>query len=312
MMAFGKRRQAEHSRPALRVRAGGLGAALFALAALLLAPPFVSDAAAQDVPVWRGEVEVGTRSQTSGGTTTTLTGFGAAGSVGSLDDTTVRVSGQTHTIEQIAVEVITPSDGTVLSDEFAVVFRAALPDNVRGSLKLHVTGHAEPFAFSEATNDSSSHAYSWTGHGLTWSEDERISLHITRGRVEDDVALSELRLEDMSSGTAVALEPAFLGQRTGYSVVAGSIDAELRITFRTADPRASVRFFGISEATDLSGSPVRAIKDGVVDLGGGRGRIDTSIDAGYWRFRRDGVFAERQIRERLRVESAGQGRPART
>ena len=102
-MATRKTGQAGHTwrRPAVglrtlcaagRLRPGGLRAALFALAALLLATPFVSDAAAQGLGVnndeyWTGKVTAGTGSATTQGITITQTGYDRGG-VGSLNNKT--------------------------------------------------------------------------------------------------------------------------------------------------------------------------------------------------------------------------------
>ena len=174
------------ARPPARRRGGGLGAVLFALAALLLSPAFVPAAAAQspvEVEVWSGEVRMGTETFSAAGITSVFTGFNE-GDYGSLDDKTFTFDGETdtqsYTIDVAAIVVVTNSGGDVTHDNFSISLTSPLSDEARSILKLHVEGRTDPFAFSDADYDSDLHTYIWPDHGLSWSSGDRIALRLTR------------------------------------------------------------------------------------------------------------------------------------
>ena len=102
------------ARPA-RPRGGGLGAALFALAALLLAPPFVSDASAQDeyTEVWSATMTAGagTVDSTSADGSYPNVGY-RSGAFGTLSDRTFTFDGETYTIRQISWAINARDNGS--------------------------------------------------------------------------------------------------------------------------------------------------------------------------------------------------------
>ena len=101
-----------------RLRPGGLRAALFALAALLLAPPFLSGASAQAqeyTEVWSTTMTAGAGTVDSNVVDGRYPNVGyRSGNFGTLADDTFTFDGETYRIRQISLATNTRSDGRII------------------------------------------------------------------------------------------------------------------------------------------------------------------------------------------------------
>ncbi len=148
------------------------GGVLLALAGLLALP---APAAAQTA-IWSATLTA-EENVTSGFVSSVGFSNTASEQTGSLSDDDFDLGGTTYTITALQIQVPT------VSNQLVLIFDSA-PGAAAQRLTLHL-GSAS-FALSAATLGNSDRGYIWTGHGLTWSDDDTVQARLTLSNAAPD------------------------------------------------------------------------------------------------------------------------------
>ena len=152
------------SRPAHALRT--VAVFLVALAALLAAPP----AASAQTTVWSATLTAGESRVAN-----IVAGVGydrvAGANTGSLDDNSFDLAGTTYTVTGLVI--LLPDSDAILR----LVLDTGLPAAVHPHLTLHLGSASIPLA--DATVGANRDEFEWTGHGLSWSNNDMISVSLT-------------------------------------------------------------------------------------------------------------------------------------
>ncbi len=156
---------ARSARQAGRLRPGGLRVALFALAALLLAPPFLSGASAQAqeyTEVWSTTMTAGAGTLESEDTDNAAPHVGyVSGQFGTLPDHTFTFDGRSYRIREIALATWTPSSHGQRRWAFYLAFDRPWPHRQRAHEYLVFRVGGFEVRLSETVPNNSEISSSW-------------------------------------------------------------------------------------------------------------------------------------------------------
>ena len=136
------------------------------------APPAASCPTYDDVPgprtVWSSTLTVG---KIGTGITQGI-GYEARNptTFGTLSDDTVSLTGRSYTVDRLKITFPT------LTNRLDLLFDGA-PGDIANNLTLHLGSTS--LRLSDATLSAFGDIFSWTNHGITWSDGESVSVRIT-------------------------------------------------------------------------------------------------------------------------------------
>ena len=161
--------------------------------------------------LWCGVVTVGAVEDSG-----TTIGYGFLGT-GALSDTEFSVGTNDYTIDAVMTGVDTLDDQLLFG-----LSRGNLTTADKAKLVLHVDGHSDPFAFSDAGGPTPNGTYTWASTGLDWSSTSEVTLrlrdtpaatttvtiaadHAAFTATLDDVTFTLTRTEDPAAALDVAV-----------------------------------------------------------------------------------------------------------
>ncbi|WP_420445670.1 hypothetical protein [Candidatus Poriferisodalis sp.] len=134
--------------------------------------PSYEDDVPAEITIWSTTMTVGIGGFTSGSTTQETTGYSE--NIGSLSSTEFTYSGTTYTVTLLYLDKTTFS-GSVISDTLSIVLNALIPSQYEHKVVLELNGTKFPLADAiKGTNN-----YQWVGHGLTWTDNESVTVKLT-------------------------------------------------------------------------------------------------------------------------------------
>ena len=148
---------------------------------------------------------------------TDATGYASDFGVGTLTDTSFDLGGSSRTVDAI-VQWLTGGDAGQLQLQLSPSFASATAGN---GLTLHVGSTALPLSGATYSVTGGESFYSWSGHGVSWSSGDEVTVKITRANVppsftsdatfsvvENNTEVGTVAAEDTDTGDAI----------TGYSI----------------------------------------------------------------------------------------------
>ena len=171
--------------------------------------------------VWSTTMTVGTASATSGAVVQDSAGYDT--SFGSIGSTQFTYSGTTYSINRLITQKQTVS-GTVTANTLSLDMPSLFPTTADSRLVLELDGTR--FALADATRSTNS--YAWSNHGLTWTENQSVTVKLTT----NDPGVSSIAL------TSDPNDDSRTGNDGTYAI---GDDIEATLTF--------------NQAVDVTGSP---------------------------------------------------------
>ena len=124
------------------------------------------DASAQ-TEVWSATLTVG---QLTAGTLVIGVGYNSSNNYGTLSDNTFDLAGTSYTVENLVIALPDSTNALVLKLN-------SVPGGIASYLTLHIGSDA--FPLSDASVDSAGRQFDWSGHGLSWAENNTIAVRLT-------------------------------------------------------------------------------------------------------------------------------------
>ena len=149
-------------------------ALLAATLAVLASPPAAMAQTEAQTEVWSATLTVG---QDLAGTLVTGVGYNRVGGAtsGSLSDDSFDLAGTAYTVKTLRIRQPTSNNQLHL-------FLDPAPGGIASYLTLHIGSDAFPLSNATATTASNVTTYSWTGHGLSWSNNDTVDARLTYSR----------------------------------------------------------------------------------------------------------------------------------
>ena len=241
------------SNEALRIVVSG-----YEVVAVVMPPPVVITG----TEIWAATL---TAEENLTGTFVNEVGYDQAGPRGSLDDDDFDLAGTSYTVTALKIQVPSNTNQLLLTLDTD-------PGTLVADLTLHIG--TDTFPLADATRSSSGGGYSflWTGHGLSWSNNDMISVSLTSTYTppppvaSTDATLSALAL------SGVTLSPAFDADTETYTASVANSVATTTVTAMATDADATV---AVTPSTDAD-----AVTSGhQVNLGVGPTTITATVTA---------------------------------
>ena len=241
------------SNEALRIVVSG-----YEVVAVVMPPPVVTTG----TEIWAATL---TAEENLTGTFVNEVGYDQAGPRGSLDDDDFDLAGTSYTVTGLKIQVPSNTNQLLLTLDTD-------PGTLVADLTLHIG--TDTFPLADATRSSSGGGYSflWTGHGLSWSNNDMISVSLTSTYTppppvaSTDATLSALAL------SGVTLSPAFDADTETYTASVANSVATTTVTAMATDADATV---AVTPSTDAD-----AVTSGhQVNLGVGPTTITATVTA---------------------------------
>ena len=193
------------------------------------------------------------------GTFVNEVGYDQAGPRGSLDDDDFDLAGTSYTVTGLKIQVPSNTNQLLLTLDTD-------PGTLVADLTLHIGTDTFPLADATTSTSGGGYSFLWTGHGLSWSNNDMISVSLT-STYDPPPTLSALAL------SGVTLSPAFDADTETYTAsVANSVATTTVTAMATDDAGATV---AVTPSTDAD-----AVTSGhQVNLGVGPTTITATVTA---------------------------------
>ena len=140
---------------------------------------------------------------------------------GTLSNNTVSLAGRSYTVDRVKIRFPT------LTNNLEILFDDA-PGDIANNLTLHLGSTS--LRLSDATRSALGNYFSWTNHGLTWSDNESIEVRISRPSTPNAYGYRTIWTALMTADTIGST--AFVGYNRATASHAGDLTNNLIVTGR--------------------------------------------------------------------------------